>query len=117
MELRVKDEGKSERRAVMGRIGVETTRNVNIIPRESEQTSLGSLITRELDQPAKEEKQMTVMLPSAPTVDRHTRQPNTALPLTGAASHPGDEWHAINWRKVHQNVRRLQARIVKATNR
>ena len=25
------------------------------------------------------------------------------------------DWHAINWPKVHQNVRRLQARIVQAT--
>ena len=24
------------------------------------------------------------------------------------------DWHAIDWQKVHQNVRRLQARIVKA---
>src|SRR5947209_17402106 len=33
----------------------------------------------------------------------------------GAASHPEVDWHAINWQKVHQNVRRLQARIVQAT--
>jgi RNA-directed DNA polymerase len=25
------------------------------------------------------------------------------------------DWHAIDWRKVHRNVRRLQARIVQAT--
>ncbi len=34
--------------------------------------------------------------------------------ITGAASHNVD-WHTINWQKVHENVRRLQARIVKAT--
>ena len=28
---------------------------------------------------------------------------------------PDQAWHAINWSKAHQNVRRLQARIVKAT--
>lgn len=33
----------------------------------------------------------------------------------GAASHIEMDWHAINWPKVHQNVRRLQARIVQAT--
>ncbi len=33
---------------------------------------------------------------------------------TGASSHPKVEWQAINWQKVHRNVRRLQARIVKA---
>jgi RNA-directed DNA polymerase len=33
----------------------------------------------------------------------------------GAASHGEVDWHAIDWQSVHQNVRRLQARIVKAT--
>jgi RNA-directed DNA polymerase len=34
--------------------------------------------------------------------------------LAGATSHGAVDWHAIDWRKVHRNVRRLQARIVKA---
>jgi RNA-directed DNA polymerase len=34
---------------------------------------------------------------------------------TGAASHAGKGWHDTDWRAVHLNVRRLQARIVKAT--
>src|SRR5262245_14729826 len=33
----------------------------------------------------------------------------------GAASHEAVDWHAIDWRTVHENVRRLQARIVQAT--
>ena len=36
-------------------------------------------------------------------------------PPAGAVSHTTVDWHAINWQKVHQIVRRLQARIVKAT--
>lgn len=32
----------------------------------------------------------------------------------GAASHTKVEWHAINWQAAHIEVRRLQARIVKA---
>ena len=32
----------------------------------------------------------------------------------GAASHEAVEWHAINWQDTHRQVRRLQARIVKA---
>lgn len=32
-----------------------------------------------------------------------------------ATSHEEVDWHAIDWQKVNQNVRRLQARIVKAT--
>lgn len=33
----------------------------------------------------------------------------------GATSHINTDWHAINWQAAHENVRRLQARIVKAT--
>jgi RNA-directed DNA polymerase len=33
----------------------------------------------------------------------------------GAVSHDDQDWHAINWRSVNLNVRRLQVRIVKAT--
>lgn len=33
----------------------------------------------------------------------------------GAVSRERTDWHAINWQKVSSNVRRLQARIVKAT--
>jgi RNA-directed DNA polymerase len=44
----------------------------------------------------------------------------TATPIAqaamgaGAASHDIVDWHAIDWRRVHQTVRRLQVRIVKA---
>ena len=34
---------------------------------------------------------------------------------TGASSHSVEGWHDINWRAASHNVRRLQARIVKAT--
>lgn len=34
--------------------------------------------------------------------------------VAGAASHGTVEWHTIEWQKAHRNVRRLQARIVKA---
>jgi RNA-directed DNA polymerase len=34
--------------------------------------------------------------------------------VAGAASHDVLDWHAIDWRRVHQTVRRLQVRIVKA---
>src|SRR6266487_3428807 len=95
MGQRVQEEGKSERRAVIARIGV--AQGCNITSRESGPTSLWSLSTRELDQPTKEAMQMT------------------ATPLAGAAPHRLTDWHAINWPKVYQNVRRLQARIVQAT--
>src|SRR5437763_1571881 len=39
----------------------------------------------------------------------------TANTFAGAASYNEVEWHQIKWSAVHGNVRRLQARIVKAT--
>ncbi len=33
----------------------------------------------------------------------------------GAASHKAEDWHNIDWAKAHRIVRRLQTRIVKAT--
>lgn len=40
----------------------------------------------------------------------------TVVQPTGAVSHlPDIGWHAIDWQKAHREVRRLQARIVKAT--
>ena len=38
----------------------------------------------------------------------------TAACPAGAVSRPPTDWHAIPWRKVHREVRRLQARIVQA---
>lgn len=39
---------------------------------------------------------------------------SAAATLAGAAPGAATDWHAIPWRKVYRNVRRLQARIVKA---
>jgi hypothetical protein len=49
MEVRVKEDGKSESRFVMKRIGIAAT--ANIIPRASGLTSIWSFITREFDKP------------------------------------------------------------------
>jgi RNA-directed DNA polymerase len=57
---------------------------------------------------------MAVMKQIAHRQNLYTQQAGAASSLTGAPSHPDDEWHAIDWRKAHQEVRRLQARIVKA---
>ena len=40
---------------------------------------------------------------------------SAAATLAGAAPGTVPDWHAIHWHKVWRNVRRLQARIVKAT--
>jgi RNA-directed DNA polymerase len=63
---------------------------------ENEQTSAGSSVTREFGKSTKEEKQMTA---------------NNA----GAASYEQVDWEAIHWQTANQEVNRLQARIVKAT--
>jgi len=55
-------------------------------------------MTRTFEEPTKETKQMTA-----------DQQP------AGAVSHEEVVWHAIDWRKAHNNVSRLQTRIVKAT--
>jgi RNA-directed DNA polymerase len=88
MGLRAKENGKSEGRPVMGRIGV--TSQDNIIPRESEQTSVWSRLSRKLGKRIQEARQMT-------------------------ASHAEVNWRTIDWSAVHRTVRRLQAGIVKAT--
>jgi RNA-directed DNA polymerase len=67
--------------------------------RENGQTSIGSFFTREFGETTKKAKQMT------------TETSKTV----GAASHGKVSWHAIDWQKAHENVRRLQVRIVKAT--
>ena len=72
--------------------------NGNIIPRESGPTSTWSFVTRELGKPPEEARQM-----------------KAKTDLACAASHVEVDWPAMDWRKVTQNVRRLQARIVKAT--
>ena len=96
MEVRVEEDGESQRRSVMGRIGVEPARNIT--PRESVPTSIGSFLTRKPVLLTQETKQMTAV----------------ATP-TGAVSHTPTDWNATHWHKVTRNVRWLQARIVKAT--
>ena len=88
-EEREKEGGRSECRSVIDRIGAQA-------PRESGQTSTWSQMTRKLGEPIDEGTQMTA--------------------ATAAGAPSGKlEWHAIDWRAVAQNARRLQARIVKAT--
>jgi RNA-directed DNA polymerase len=80
----------------MGGIGIELEQG-DIIPRESEPTSPWSHITRELEKPTQETRQMT------------------EAQATGAVSLEPEGWYDIDFKRAHRNVRRLQARIVKAT--
>jgi len=92
---RVEDVGKSEGHSVMEWIGPPKggdTRPERVL------TSDGCLVTREFEKPAEETKQMSAV----------------EIPA-GAVSNVTMNWHDIEWDEVHRNVRRLQARIVKAT--
>jgi len=77
-------------------------------PRASEQTSIWFLITRESGKPPKEAKQMTAE--TGNTTELVDESANA-----GAASHRITDWHAIDWYQANRNVKRLQTRIVKAT--
>src|SRR5215510_7529773 len=106
MEQRVNEDGKSEGTAVMD--GTEVEPIGNITSRESGQTSIWSLSTRERGYQAQGAKQMT----GATT----TTVPRAGVGVApGAAPHLPTDWHAIPWRQVEREVRRLQARIVQAT--
>src|SRR3954447_20339749 len=80
----------------MERIGVEPAGDST--PPEREQTSLWSSVTRE----------------PWPTDSGSKADMSAAATLAGAAPGLATGWHSINWGKVWRNVRRLQARIVKA---
>jgi len=57
---------------------------------------------------------MAVMKQIAYRHNLYTQQTDATSSSTGAPSHSDGEWHQIEWRQVHQEVRRLQARIVQA---
>ena len=66
----------------------------DIIRRASGQTSSWFPITRELGKSAQQDRQMTAQ--------------------AGAILNTSSAWDAVDWRTIEDNVRRLQARIVKA---
>ena len=49
------------------------------------------------------------------TVATATKAPASDDRTAGAASHDPEHWHATDWYRAHRTVRRLQARIVQAT--
>jgi RNA-directed DNA polymerase len=103
MGLLVQDDGKSEGRAVIARI------EGAISPRAKASRLPSGLSAREnLRKRSKEEKQM---MGATPTTDEHSEVESPP----GASSHTTENWHAIRWHEVERNVRRLQARIVQAT--
>jgi RNA-directed DNA polymerase len=103
MGVRVEEYGESEGQAVMAGIRVErgdTPLARNITRRESGQTSARSFMAREHGKPSNGGKQMTADTP-------------TALAARTDAGAPSRS--EVDWAKIHQEVRRLQVRIAKAT--
>jgi hypothetical protein len=77
MGRRVEDEGGSERRSVIERIGVEPPGEIT--PRENGLTSLGCLRTRPSEQLARETKQMTAACLPVRSPACHARQLQTSI--------------------------------------
>ena len=96
MGRRVKEEGESESWSVTDQIRVEPSGEITLPERG--QTSLWSSVTRE----------------PWPTDKGRQADMSAAEMPAGAAPDLATDWHSINWKTVYRNVRRLQARIVKA---
>jgi RNA-directed DNA polymerase len=94
MDERVKDAGESERRSVIGRIGVRALPQSERVP-----TSGGSRITKTVRKRSTGEVTWTM----------------SALGLIEGPPDAAAAWLQIDWAKVQHCVSRLQARIVKAT--
>jgi hypothetical protein len=77
MGRRVKDEGESECRSVIERIGVEPPGEIT--PRESGPTSLGCLRTKPSEQLAWEAEQMTAALLLVRSPADSARQPRASI--------------------------------------
>src|SRR5436305_11305324 len=96
MGRRVEEEGGSERWSVNDQIRVEPSGEITLPERG--QTSLWSSVTRE----------------PRPTDQGRQADMSAAEMPAGAAPDVATDWHSIDWKAVYRNVRRLQARIVKA---
>ncbi len=94
MGLWVKDDGKSESLVVTTEIGlVIPTRNIQL---ERVQTSVRSLVVRELVEFLKRGKQMNIAQTMCAPINQQV------------------EWHGIDWVKCYKMVKKLQVRIAKA---
>ena len=94
MGLWVRDDGKSECLVVMTEIGlVIPTRDIQP---ERVQTSVRSLVARELVEFLKRGKQMNIAQTMCAPFNQQV------------------EWHGINWAKCYKMVRKLQVRMAKA---
>ena len=91
--MQVKETGESECRPVMGRTGIEP--QGDIILRESGQTSGGSLVAREFEEPSAR------------------RKANDGRNTGWCASGWEVAWHGRVWAEAHGTVRRLQMSIAK----
>lgn len=123
--MRVKDAGKSEDSPVMGGIGVALLGNATRQHYPTRKRADFPLVFphERVWLTSKEAKQMTVALAADADASADASANASAgagASAAGAASHDtvdwqAIEWHTIDWPSVHENVRRLQARIVKAT--
>jgi RNA-directed DNA polymerase len=103
--VRGKDDGKSKRHSVMGWIGMVPKGNIRPTRKRAD---FRLVFHHKKDwQMTQKEMQMAVEMTPSDTLDGETS--------TGASFHDTLEWHGIRWYHTERTVRRLQTRIVKAT--
>jgi hypothetical protein len=98
MGVRVKEDGESESRLVMGRIGVALSGKIT--PRESGQTSIRSFLTREPELPTSGTKQLTAVETQAGAVP-HEQIDWTTVRLQKSCRIFSHKWF---WRQVGERV-------------
>ncbi len=103
--MRGKDDGKSKRHSVMGWIGMVPKGTIRPTRKRAD---FRLVFHHKKDwHMTQKERQMTVEMTPSDTLDGETS--------TGASFHDTLEWHGIRWYHTERTVRRLQTRIVKAT--
>ena len=100
-ERRVWEDGESEGRSVIGRIGIEVPKAT------SEPTSSHAKASRLPS--GLESRESLGAMPKQEFVEQ-----GAAARTAGASLYSRCNWRQINWRQTHRSVRRLQIRIVKA---
>src|SRR6202162_1428255 len=105
IEMQIEEDGESKSHSVMGWIGIAPTRKYHPTRKRAD---FRLVFHDEKEwQMTQKEKQMV-----AETISTELSEEET---VASASFHDMLEWHGIQWYRTERNVRRLQARIVKAT--
>ena len=127
MDMRVEEDGKSEGRFVMNRIGVATLSHAKAGPLPSGLRLHEGLQSHQVESRQGSRPADTHQNPCGDTLPRKghscvfhknlledSKMSKTVQTELPAFSHRAEAWHQINWRQVNHTVRGLQVRIAKA---